>query len=143
MRLRRGADAPLRARPKRPGLSHEDVMHRSDRWMELFNLERIEAEARLATSLADLITWNEESLIEDSIHLLKGATKPQIAGPFYTRDEEDIWIGNEAEIQPGVYLNASRGPIVIGEGAHIGANSVIEGPCYIGPHATVRPLTII
>lgn len=128
---------------KRPGLSQEDVLARSPRWLELLDLEHIDAEARLAHSLADLLSWNEESLIEDSIHLLKGAPRPAIAGPFNTQDEEDIWIGNEVTIQPGVYLNASRGPIVIGEGAVIGANSVIEGPCYIGPHAQVRPLSMV
>jgi len=40
-------------------------------------------------------------------------------------------------------LDASRGPIVIAEGAKVGANSVIEGPCYLGPHAQVRPLSYI
>ncbi len=63
------------AHAKRPGLSHEDVMNRTERWLELLNLERVEPEARLAQSLADLISWNEESLIEDSIHLLKGAAQ--------------------------------------------------------------------
>src|SRR5688500_9314394 len=58
---------------KRPGLSYDDVRDRSDRWLELLNLEHVEAEARMATSLSDLISWNEESLIEDSVHLLKGA----------------------------------------------------------------------
>src|SRR5438552_12903740 len=40
------------ARVTRPGLSHEDVLNRSDRWLELLNLERVEPEARLANSLA-------------------------------------------------------------------------------------------
>ncbi len=128
---------------KRPGLNHEDVMNRNDRWLELMNLEQVEPEARMAQSLSDLISWNEESLIEDSIHLLKGAVKPPIAGPFTMLEEEDIWIGTEATIQPGVVLDASRGPIVIAEGARVGANSVIEGPCYIGPHAQIRPLSYI
>jgi UDP-N-acetylglucosamine diphosphorylase/glucosamine-1-phosphate N-acetyltransferase len=128
---------------KRPGLSYNDVRDRTDRWLELMNLEQVEAEARMATSLSDLISWNEESLIEDSIHLLKGATKPPIMGPFTMFYEEDIWIGNEATIGPGVVLDASRGPIVIAEGAKVGANSVIEGPCYLGPFAQIRPLSYI
>jgi UDP-N-acetylglucosamine diphosphorylase/glucosamine-1-phosphate N-acetyltransferase len=131
------------AHATRPGLSHEDVMNRTDRWLELTNLEQVEPEARLVQSLADLISWNEESLIEDSIHLLKGAKKPPMIGPFTLIEEEDIWIGDDAHIQPGVILDASRGPIVIGTGAKIGANSVIEGPCYLGPAAQVRPLSYI
>src|SRR6185369_14910941 len=38
---------------------------------------------------------------------------------------------------------ASQGPVVIAEGVEIGSNSVIQGPCYIGPHSVIRPLTIV
>ena len=34
------------------------------------------AQSRLAESLSDLISWNEESLIEDALQLLKGVRKP-------------------------------------------------------------------
>jgi UDP-N-acetylglucosamine diphosphorylase/glucosamine-1-phosphate N-acetyltransferase len=33
--------------------------------------------------------------------------------------------------------------VVLAEGVTVGANSVIQGPCYIGPHCTIRPLSII
>jgi UDP-N-acetylglucosamine diphosphorylase/glucosamine-1-phosphate N-acetyltransferase len=128
---------------KRPGLSIDDALNRSDRWLELLELPRMEAQSRLAESLSDLISWNEESLIEDGLQLLKGIRKPIVAGPFYTSNEDDIWLGNEVKISPGCMLDASQGPLVIAEGATIGANSVIQGPAYIGPHAVIRPLSTI
>ena len=128
---------------KRPGLNVDDVMNRSPRWLELLDLPRIEGQSRLAESLSDLISWNEESLLEDALQLLKGVKRPIVAGPFYTLNDEDIWIGNEAQIQPGCVLDASEGPVVIAEGVTIGSNSVIQGPCYIGPHATIRPLSLV
>ena len=51
----------------------------------------------MADSLADLISWNEESLIEDGLQLLKGVRRPIVAGPFYTMNEEDLWIGEGGE----------------------------------------------
>src|SRR5678815_4747725 len=35
------------------------------------------------------------------------------------------------------------GPIVIGQGAKIGANSIIQGPCYLGPYCQIRALSIV
>jgi UDP-N-acetylglucosamine diphosphorylase/glucosamine-1-phosphate N-acetyltransferase len=128
---------------KRPGMNVDDVMHRSPKWLDLLNLPRMEAQSRMAESLADLISWNEESLIEDGLQLLKGVRRPVIAGPFNTRNDDDIWIGDEVDIEPGVYLDASQGPVVLAQGARIGANSVIMGPCYIGPYCQIRALSII
>src|SRR5436189_112446 len=91
----------------------------------------------------DLISWNEESLIEDAIQLLRGVRRPIVAGPFYTVNDDDIWLGNEVTVQPGCVLDASLGPVVLAEGVKIGANSVIQGPCYIGPHCQIRPLSIV
>ena len=128
---------------KRPGLSMDDVLHRTQRWVDLLELPRMEGQSRMAESLSDLISWNEESLIEDGIQLLKGIRRPVVAGPFNTSNEDDLWIGNEVTIEPGCFLDASGGPVVLAEGAKIGANSVIQGPCYIGPHAQVRALSIV
>jgi UDP-N-acetylglucosamine diphosphorylase/glucosamine-1-phosphate N-acetyltransferase len=128
---------------KRPGLSMDDALNRSPRWLELLELPRMEAQSRMAESLSDLISWNEESLIEDALQLLKGVKRPIVAGPFYTVNDDDIWLGNEVKISPGCVLDASQGPVVLAEGVSIGANSVIQGPVYIGPHSQVRPLSIV
>jgi UDP-N-acetylglucosamine diphosphorylase/glucosamine-1-phosphate N-acetyltransferase len=128
---------------KRPGMGLDDVMNRTDRWLSLVDLPRMESQSRLADSLSDLISWNEESLIEDSTRLLAGVRRPLVAGPFYSLNEEDVWIGNEVKIGPGCVLDASQGPVVLAEGVEVGANSVIQGPCYIGPHVIIRPLSLI
>lgn len=127
----------------RPGLSIDDALNRTQRWVDLLGLPRMEAQSRMAESLSDLISWNEESLIEDALQLLKGVRRPIVAGPFYTLNDDDIWLGNEVKIQPGCVIDASQGPVVLAEGVTVGANSVIQGPCYLGPHSTVRPLSLI
>src|SRR4029434_8309389 len=115
---------------KRPGLSVDDVMQRSDRGRDLRGLPEMAPQSRMAESLGDLISWNEESLVEDAIQLLKGVRKPIGAGPFYTMNDDDIWLGNEVKVQPGCVLDASQGPVVLAEGVTVGANTVIQGPVY-------------
>jgi hypothetical protein len=50
------------------------------------------------------------------------------------------------ETAPAVYrarFDTSKGPVVIDRQATVGASSVLNGPCYVGPFAVVRPLTLI
>ena len=60
-----------------------------------------------------------------------------------------VRVAPDAWLQPKVVFNATQGPIVVDTNALIGAGSVLEGPCYIGPgsqvscHAHIRPHTVI
>ncbi len=50
---------------------------------------------------------------------------------------EGIAISREAQVMPGVILNATAGPIVIEENATVRPGAIITGPAYIGPGSTV------
>src|SRR5688572_16136127 len=104
----------------RAGFNVDDVMQRTQRWLDLLELPKLELGTRLAESLADLISWNEESLIEDSTQLLKVAKKPKLAGPFYLVNEDDVWIGKDVNVCSGVVLDASLGSVVLAEGVNVG-----------------------
>ena len=60
-----------------------------------------------------------------------------------------VRVAPDAWLQPKVVFNATQGPIVVESNALIGAGSVLEGPCYVGPgsqvscHAHIRPHTVI
>ena len=61
-----------------------------------------------------------------------------------TLDRDDVLLtGDDVRLEPGCVLDASRGPVVIGRGARVGAGSVLEGPCYVGDYTRVAPLTAI
>jgi UDP-N-acetylglucosamine diphosphorylase/glucosamine-1-phosphate N-acetyltransferase len=125
-----------------PGLGPEDAMHRTDKWMKLFDLPRMDQQARMADHVWDLISWNEESLMEDFVALEREpGAKP--TGPYHLVNDEDVWIAQGVRVEPGVVLDASKGPVMLAAGCVIGANSVLKGPCYVGPNSQVKPLAII
>ena len=127
---------------RRPGLAPDDIWNRSPKWMELFDLPRTMPQARFIDHPWDLISWNEEALIVDSL-TWRDQAQPVKEGPYHLINGEDVLVEDGAKISPGVVLDASKGPIMIGKQASIGANAVIQGPCFIGQYATVSPVAII
>lgn len=130
------------ARVTDPGLSPTDVLNRTDRWLKLNDLARATPQGRTSDSLWDLINWNEESLISDAAHF-KGPRKSPIGGPFHLLNEKDVWLADEVKLGPGCVLDASKGPVVVDNHATVGANAVVEGPCYVGPRSVIAPLTYL
>lgn len=124
------------------GLSPLDVFSRSPRWLSLLEMPHTMPQARYVDRVWDLIAWNEESLISDFVHWKGTRTAPD-DGPWHLINRQDICLVNGAKLGPGCVLDASRGPIVVDAGASIGANAVLEGPCYIGPYTTILPLSFI
>jgi UDP-N-acetylglucosamine diphosphorylase / glucose-1-phosphate thymidylyltransferase / UDP-N-acetylgalactosamine diphosphorylase / glucosamine-1-phosphate N-acetyltransferase / galactosamine-1-phosphate N-acetyltransferase len=123
-----------------PGLTHDDVMQRSERWLSIRELPHSMPQSRFPRHWADLISWNEESILADSIHWKQpppDAARAHLVEPASIHAEADVSVG------VNVVLDASKGPILIGAGASIGANSVIEGPCHIGAGARISPLSLI
>jgi UDP-N-acetylglucosamine diphosphorylase/glucosamine-1-phosphate N-acetyltransferase len=127
-----------------PGLNSLDVANRTDRFLKILELPHMMQQSRLVASLWDLISWNEESLVEDALRFRETvATKGKPAGPYHLVNDDNVFLGEAAKLAAGVVLDASKGPVVIDHHATVGANSVLHGPCYVGPHAFVRPLTLI
>ena len=65
------------------------------------------------------------------------------AGPYHMVNDMDVWLGRDVSLAPGCVLDASKGPVAIDDDATIGANAVLQGPCYIGPGSTIAPLAMI
>jgi UDP-N-acetylglucosamine diphosphorylase/glucosamine-1-phosphate N-acetyltransferase len=132
----------LSAMVRMPGLSPQDILSRSDKWLKIHDLPHAPPQTRLVERLWDLIKWNEESLIEDHAQMRRDR-RPFPPGPYHMIEEDNIWLGEGVRPQPGVVLDGSRGPVVIDNHATLGANCVIQGPCYIGPYAAISPLANI
>jgi UDP-N-acetylglucosamine diphosphorylase/glucosamine-1-phosphate N-acetyltransferase len=124
------------------GLSPEDVMQRSERWLRLRDLPHTVPQARYVDRLWDLISWNEEALVTDFVRW-RGSTKSIDDGPWHLVNSENICLASGVKLSPGCVLDGSKGPIVIDANASVGANAVIQGPCYIGKFSQISPLAVI
>ncbi|CAN5532611.1 GlmU family protein [soil metagenome] len=127
---------------KSPGLTHVDAMTRSDKWLKLLELPHVMPQSRLVNYPWDLLSWNEESLVEDFVSMIQESV-PHEPGPWHIINAPNVALAKDVKLSPGVVLDGSSGPIMIGEGASIGANSVIQGPAFIGDYTQVQPLTYI
>ena len=88
----------------------------------------------------DLIKENPSMLVHDAERFLKSgkdASRKTFTHVHAVRPEQ-IFIGEECILQPGVVLQAEDGPVIIDDHATIMANSVINGPAYIGRKSTIR-----
>jgi len=49
-----------------------------------------------------------------------------------------LFVHRSATVDPMVVADTTRGPVIVGEGAQIGAFTKLEGPCFVGPHTHVH-----
>ncbi len=134
-------DVIRKAYVKKPGLSHEDALTRSQKWLDLLQLPHAMPQARLAEYVWDLTNWNEEAIVADSL-AMKDMRK-LTEGPYHVVDRDNVFLSDDVKLSPGCVLDASRGPVVLGRNVQVGANSVLEGPCSIGDYTRLAPLTAI
>ena len=100
---------------KSPGLGYEDAVNRTDKWLRILDLPRSGSEGRLPEYVWDLVNWNEEALVADSMGMKPSSDIP--AGPFYLVNQDNLFLGTDVQLSPGVVLNASQGPIMIAHSA--------------------------
>lgn len=124
------------------GLNWHDVFNRSDRWQSLLGQPRATPSNRIVHFLWQLLGWNEELLNQDFARL-SSLEQASAEGPWHLIQPQKIRLAKDAKLSPGCVLDASKGPIVLDEGASIGANAVVQGPCYIGKQSTIHPLALI
>jgi UDP-N-acetylglucosamine diphosphorylase/glucosamine-1-phosphate N-acetyltransferase len=103
------------------------------------NLPKKEIDIRIIEYPWDLITYNEEELISD-FKKLTNSNENQIKEYLgvYFLNKENIFLGKNVIIKPGVVLDAENGPIYIGDNTQILHNASIQGPTFIGQNSIVK-----
>ena len=77
---------------------------------------------------------------EDFSYRMGSAGAPQavrVADGAYLMNESDIYLGHGVRVNPGAILDASSGPVYIGDNSQIDSLAIVRGPCYIGPNTIV------
>lgn len=131
--------------PSAPGLSPKDSLQRTDAWLALHELPNAQTKGHRASYLWDLIAENQQAIISDvsNNRSLGKSPRPLSAGPYHVVRDEDVWLGQDVQLGPGCVLDASKGPVVLGDGVVVGPNAVLQGPCCIGQDTQITALSFI
>ncbi len=126
------------------GLCPVDAMKQDSPWHEFVRGCTVEPIGRVAHSLADLIHWNAQAIADDFAEANAGSAPAELpTGPFHLVNPAQLRLGSNVKLEPGCVLDASTGPILIGDSVNIGANSLVKGPCAVGSCAVIAPLSQI
>ncbi len=85
----------------------------------------------------DLFSKNGEAIKRDFAMLTKGRTSQPIPQNIWTKNPENIFIEEGAKIE-FCTLNASEGPIYIGNDTEIMEGSLVRGPFALCEHSTLK-----
>ena len=97
---------------------------------------------KCANYLWDLINHNGKQITDDFSNLTRDKLIKNyvidIDTSVHVLNKENVFVGQNVTIKPGVVLDASGGPIVISDNAYIYPNAVIEGPVFIGKSSKIK-----
>lgn len=133
-------------------LSGERLKKRKSFLNDLFSISDFEGlpvkitDIKCARYIWDLMNLNGNLIKEEAIYFINENRNNYVSilpSNVHTVKPENIFIGKNAVVKPGVVLDASNGPIIIGENAEIFPNSVILGPCFIGKGSKIKSCATI
>lgn len=103
-----------------------------------FNRKHIES-VQMLTGATDLFTFNGDEILRDSKWYEFGLSSSSgVSTHAFIDNRDNISIGDEVVIEPNVFIDTSKGPVIIEDGAEIMATSVIRGPAVIGRESVVK-----
>ncbi len=100
----------------------------------------VEVEARLVEYPWDLVYSNETELVNDFAMLTrkKVGGKADVFKSASLIERKRIRLGAKSIVGAGAVLDASDGPIYIGNNVRIFPTAVIEGPCFVGDGSMIK-----
>ena len=108
-------------------------------FQDIPELRKLQSQITLYRHLTDIVHDNSRLIIQDfetlfyeEDNFFEIETGVSVLNPY------QIWLDEGVSLAPNVVLDASQGPIVIESGARVMANSVIQGPVYIGKNSLIK-----
>lgn len=133
-------------------LSAERLKKRKSFLNDLFSISDFEGlplkiiDIKCTSYIWDLMNINGSQIKEESEYFINETRNNYVnilPSSVHTIKPENIFIGKNAVVKPGVVLDASNGPIIIEEDVEIFPNAVIEGPCFIGKGSKIKSCATI
>jgi len=91
----------------------------------------------------DLVAHNDDLLRADWADRAPGRRALGEVGPGSHLLGDDIHIGAGTQVKPCVVIDATAGPVWIGENCTIQPHSFIEGPCFLGDRTLIQPGAVV
>ncbi|MBK7141241.1 MAG: hypothetical protein IPH75_04070 [bacterium] len=104
------------------------------------DISDFETTATLYQGWWELVADIESAIAEDAAYLKASApvqATPNIPNGVYLVNKQEIQFGSNIELLPGSVLDASKGPIVLGDNVRVESHAAVIGPCYIGSDSVV------
>jgi UDP-N-acetylglucosamine diphosphorylase/glucosamine-1-phosphate N-acetyltransferase len=112
-----------------------------DELIERHKLRRVVVDdARLLSFPWQLIEFNHDAIVDDFARMpVRGQSDDSIvyAGAHIV-DAERVVIGEKAVIRAGAVLDATDGPVIIGDHVVVMPNATLVGPCFVGSGSIVN-----
>ena len=87
----------------------------------------------------DLIYSNGTQIKTDATELKQlGKIKGIVDAGVHMLGKENIYLGRNSRVMPGVVINAEDGPVWIGDNCLVMAQAVLEGPLFIGNNSKIK-----
>ncbi|MCF8240232.1 MAG: hypothetical protein K9J16_02520 [Melioribacteraceae bacterium] len=105
------------------------------------DLEQIQIDVEMINYPWDLFNKNGQEIINDFQQVIskkKNLINSEIAENVYLKNKKRIYIGENCDISPFVYLDASAGPIYIGNNVTIMSHTTIQGPAAVLDNSTIK-----
>lgn len=109
--------------------------------VERHGLRRVVVDdARLLSFPWQLVEFNLDVIADDFAHLpVRGQSDDSVVYPgVHIVEPERVVLAEKAVVRAGAVLDASDGPIVIGERALVMPNATLVGPCFVGGDSIVN-----
>jgi UDP-N-acetylglucosamine diphosphorylase/glucosamine-1-phosphate N-acetyltransferase len=103
------------------------------------NHQELKEGAKLLAYSWEFVHENPGEIKNDYAFATKGQKMPRKNRPgvFYQKQSQ-VWISKTAQVDPGVVIDASDGPVYIDDDARIFPQATIIGPAYIGKKSLIK-----
>lgn len=101
-----------------------------------FGIRQTNTPAIVIHRLHDLFTHNGQAIRED-FELLSGKESQPLSKTVTVLGNHPVFVEKDVVAEACV-INATKGPVYIGEGAELMEGSVVRGPLAIGAHAVIK-----
>lgn len=88
--------------------------------------------------LWDCVNINAKAIERDSDQFSLGEIRGEVDEGAYLKNRRHIWVGKGSRVEAGAVLDATDGPILLGDNAAVLSNAYLQGPMVVGEKSIVK-----